>query len=109
MEEAGGKWLQLDVADPDPACARQCIQKALEAFGRLDVLVNNAGTCLTGILEYLQDDQVKQQFETNFHGPLRLTQAALPAMRKQHSGTIGRSQRKEEFSIDYNIADQQNQ
>jgi len=89
VEEAGGRWFTLDVADPAPHVTKDIVEQALKAFGRIDVLVNNAGTCLTGIVEFLTDAQVKDQFETNFHGPHRLIAAVLPVMRSQKSGTIG--------------------
>lgn len=90
VEDAGGKWLTLDVADPTPSVATKVVKEALSAFGRIDVLVNNAGTCLTGICEFISDAQAKDQFETNFFGVHRLIQATLPVMRAQKSGTIGR-------------------
>ena len=79
--------LPLDVCDDYSVSA--CAQKVLsEANNRLDVLVNNAGYLLEGPLEELTLQQLKEQFETNFFGAVRMINAFLPAMRKQRSGHI---------------------
>src|ERR687886_2648200 len=59
-----------------------------ETGGRIDVLVNNAGYGLNGAFEDLAMDEIKAQYETNVFGLIRVTQAALPTMRRQKSGTI---------------------
>ena len=59
-----------------------------ETGGRIDVLVNNAGYGLNGAFEDLSMDEIKAQYETNFFGLVRVTQAVLPIMRKQKSGII---------------------
>lgn len=69
--------------------ATDIVKQVLDVYGRIDVLVNNAGTCLTGICEFITDAQAKEQFEVNFFGAHRLISAVLPAMRAQKSGTIG--------------------
>ncbi|MDX3309704.1 SDR family oxidoreductase [Streptomyces sp. ME08-AFT2] len=78
--------LTLDVTDK--AAAAGAVQRAHDHFGRLDVIVNNAGYGLFGAVEELTEQQVRDQMETNFHGALWVTQAALPLLRAQGSGHI---------------------
>jgi NAD(P)-dependent dehydrogenase (short-subunit alcohol dehydrogenase family) len=78
--------LPLDVTDPDQA--RAAIDAAVAAFGRVDVVVNNAGYGVLGALEELSDDGLRSQFETNLFGALQVTRAALPQLRRQRSGHI---------------------
>lgn len=77
---------QLDVTDEDSI--KSAIQSILSEAGRIDVLVNNAGYGLGGAFEDLSMDELKAQYETNVFGLARVTQAVLPAMRKQGSGSI---------------------
>jgi NAD(P)-dependent dehydrogenase (short-subunit alcohol dehydrogenase family) len=77
---------QLDVNDDNSV--KRAIEKILGEKGRIDVLVNNAGYGLGGAFEDTSIDEVKAQYETNVFGLMRTTQAVLPAMRKQRSGTI---------------------
>src|SRR5919205_1568788 len=77
---------QLDVTDD--ASVKNAIQTILSETGRIDVLVNNAGYVLSGAFEDLSMDEIKAQYETNFFGLIRVTQAVLPIMRKQKSGII---------------------
>ena len=64
------------------------MDQVLAHFGRIDLLVNNAGIGITGAAEESSVDQVKALFETNFHGVVRVTNAVLPLMRRQRSGRI---------------------
>jgi NAD(P)-dependent dehydrogenase (short-subunit alcohol dehydrogenase family) len=77
----------LDVTDD--ASVKDAIQAiSSETTGRVDVLVNNAGYGLNGAFEDLAMDEIKTQYETNLFGLIRTTQAVLPIMRRQKSGTI---------------------
>lgn len=80
------KIVQLDVTDD--ASVSNAMQSIISDSGRIDVIVNNAGYGLVGAFEDLSLDEIKQQYETNFFGVVRVTQAVLPIMRKQKSGKI---------------------
>ena len=77
---------QLDVTDD--VSVKNTVQAILSETGRIDVLVNNAGYGLNGAFEDLAMDEIKAQYETNVFGLIRTTQAVLPIMRRQKSGTI---------------------
>jgi len=76
----------LDVADEK--AAHECVQAAVDAFGRLDVVVNNAGYGDIAPFEQLSSERFKALMDTNFYGVVNVTRAALPIMRKQKSGCI---------------------
>ncbi|WAC90499.1 SDR family oxidoreductase [Mycobacterium sp. Aquia_213] len=78
--------LELDVTDRDAGFAR--VAQAHSHFGRLDVVVNNAGYGQFGFAEELSEDDVRAQMDTNFFGAIWITQAALPFLREQGSGHI---------------------
>lgn len=77
---------KLDVTNEDSVS--KAIQFIIKNSGRIDILVNNAGYGLTGALEDLGIEEIKSQYETNFFGLIRTTQAVLPIMRQQNSGVI---------------------
>ncbi len=76
----------LDVADP--AQAKAAVGAAIDAFGRIDVLVNNAGYANIDAAEHLALEDFRAQIDTNFYGVVHVTRAVLPIMRKQRSGRI---------------------
>lgn len=78
--------LQLDVTKFEDIPA--AIAGTVAHFGRIDVLVNNAGFGITGAVEAYTDEQVRSQLETNLYAPIELTRVVLPYMRKQKSGHI---------------------
>jgi NAD(P)-dependent dehydrogenase (short-subunit alcohol dehydrogenase family) len=78
--------VSLDVTDPDAVIA--AAQTAVDRYGRIDVLVNNAGNFYAGYFEEISPKQFRAQMETNFFGPLNVTRAILPVMRKQRSGQV---------------------
>ncbi|MGC1417326.1 MAG: SDR family NAD(P)-dependent oxidoreductase [Candidatus Acidiferrum sp.] len=78
--------LALDVTDADQV--RRVVAEAHARFGRLDVILNNAGYALVGTVEEASEDDVRALFDTNYFGMLRVIQAALPLLRKQGSGHI---------------------
>jgi NAD(P)-dependent dehydrogenase (short-subunit alcohol dehydrogenase family) len=78
--------VKLDVTDPTDA--RAAVKATVEKFGRIDVLVNNAGNFYAGFFEEITPENFRAQIETNLFGPVNVTRAVLPLMRKQRSGLI---------------------
>ncbi|OBQ56602.1 SDR family oxidoreductase [Tamlana sp. s12] len=78
--------LALDVKDGETIT--NTVQDVIKKEGRLDVVINNAGAGITGPIEEIPDTEIKNNFETNFFGPLKVIKAVLPQMRKQNAGLI---------------------
>jgi NAD(P)-dependent dehydrogenase (short-subunit alcohol dehydrogenase family) len=78
--------VKLDVTSP--ADAEAAVRDAVDRFGRIDVLVNNAGNFNAGYFEELTPEQVERQLATSLVGPMNITRAVLPVMRQQRSGHV---------------------
>ena len=78
--------VKLDITSP--ADAQAAVQAAIERFGRIDVLINNAASFQAGFFEEVSPEQFRAQIEVNFFGVLNVTRAVLPVMRQQHSGQV---------------------
>jgi NAD(P)-dependent dehydrogenase (short-subunit alcohol dehydrogenase family) len=78
--------VKLDVTKANEI--KESVEAAIEKFGQIDVLVNNAGIGYFGAIEESEDDEVRRMFEINVFGLAHMTQAVLPQMRKQRSGHI---------------------
>ncbi len=78
--------LALDVRNVESI--RKAIQQLIEKEGKIDVVINNAGVGITGPLEEIPTEEIKNNFETNLFGPIEVMKAVLPQMRSQKSGLI---------------------
>ncbi len=78
--------VRLDVTDPESA--RAAVSATVDRFGRIDILINNAGNFYAGFFEEISPDDFRAQIETNLFGPVNVTRAVLPQMRSQRSGLI---------------------
>lgn len=78
--------VQLDVTDE--AQVKKAVAEAVTVFGKIDVVVNNAGFGITGAAEAFTQEQITSQINTNLYGPVYVTRAVLPYLRKQRSGRI---------------------
>jgi NAD(P)-dependent dehydrogenase (short-subunit alcohol dehydrogenase family) len=88
IEKKGGHALVLPGDVRDSKVADSAVESVVDAWGRFDVLVNNAGIGAYAPLEQLKDETVRQQFEVNVFGPFYFARAAVPVMKKQKSGQI---------------------
>lgn len=78
--------ITLDVRKPETIPA--AVEKIIGTSGKLDVVINNAGVGITGPIEEIPTEEIKNNFETNFFGPIEVIKAVLPQMRSQQSGLI---------------------
>jgi NAD(P)-dependent dehydrogenase (short-subunit alcohol dehydrogenase family) len=78
--------VKLDVTSPDDA--KDAARAAVDRFGRIDVLVNNAGNFYAGFFEQITPEEFRAQIETTMFGPINVTRAVLPVMRAQRSGLV---------------------
>jgi NAD(P)-dependent dehydrogenase (short-subunit alcohol dehydrogenase family) len=85
-ESANLLVVKLDVTNPTDAEA--AVKAAVDRFGRIDVLVNNAGNFYAGFFEEITPEDFRAQVETNLFGPVNVTRAVLPIMRAQRSGLV---------------------
>lgn len=87
-DKYGSRFLRLTADVTSRPAVEAAVTAAVATFGRIDVLVNNAGYTLVAGVEDATDDQIRQQIETNFFGTVTVTRCVLPAMRRQAGGRI---------------------
>ncbi|KAF4415770.1 hypothetical protein F53441_14599 [Fusarium austroafricanum] len=87
LRETGAAILDLDVSS-SPEVIKAKIDQAWEIYNGIDVVVNNAGYILSGAVEELTQEDTEKSFKVNFHGPMNITRAVLPHLRKRGSGTL---------------------
>ncbi len=80
------KMIPLDVTDTNSI--EKAVQTIIDEEGRIDVLINNAGTGITGAIEETPTDEIRKTIETNYFGVIEMMKAVIPQMRKQRSGLI---------------------
>jgi NAD(P)-dependent dehydrogenase (short-subunit alcohol dehydrogenase family) len=88
LPDAGDSMLALPLDVTSPEQAQRAVQETVERFGRIDVLVNNAGHGLLSAVEEVSDAEARAAFEVNVFGLLTVTRAVLPTLRQQRAGTI---------------------
>lgn len=89
LSEIGGDRVRTTALDvTDPASVQAAVNATVAAFGRIDVLVNNAGFTMIGAVEETSMEQLRSLMEVNFFGAAEVTKAIVPLMREQGSGTI---------------------
>ncbi|MFG2077148.1 SDR family NAD(P)-dependent oxidoreductase [Nonomuraea maritima] len=86
VQEYGDRVRTAPLDVTDPVAARAAVQAALDAFGSLDVVVNNAGYADSAPIEEISDEDFRAQIETNLFGVVNVTKAALPVLHRQRSG-----------------------
>ncbi|KAF4342479.1 oxidoreductase yusZ [Fusarium beomiforme] len=87
LRDTGAAILELDVSS-SPEAIKSTIKEAWDVHDGIDVVVNNAGYILSGAVEELTQEETEELFRVNFHGPMNITRAVLPHLRKKGSGTL---------------------
>ncbi len=85
-ERSDPRWLSVALDVTDESSVTRALQAAVSRYGRIDVLVNNAGYGLSGTFESMSEAQIRRQFDTNVFGLMRVSRAVIPQFRAQSSG-----------------------